>query len=152
MRKEQIAHHILDQYPGLAMVNAWGEQSFFYNPEGKLPRGVYFATLKEKNGENDKASDLTREGVFRLNFGISKPSYEQALGKTPARPPAGGVVDTGHDFTALNTLLPHPVYAWMSWVCVLNPDEGHFQTLAPMLQESYNLVVQKYRKRIKGLS
>jgi predicted DNA-binding protein (MmcQ/YjbR family) len=60
------------------------------------------------------------------------------------------MVDTGHDFKRLNTLLPHPVYAWMSWVCVLNPDEAMIQELASLLDESYDLVVKKYAKRIKS--
>lgn len=150
MQKEKIADYISSQYHGLVPVNAWGEQSFFYNPGGKLPRGVYFATLKDKDGDNDKASALNRAGVFRLNFGVSKPTYENALGKRPVRPAAGGVVNTGHDFTELNTLLPHPVYGWMSWVCILNPNKERFLGLRPLLDESYKLVVQKYAKRVKS--
>lgn len=150
MQKEEIADYITEQYQGVIAVNAWGEQSFFYNPEGKLPRGVYFATLKDKNGDNDKASDLDRADVFRFNFGISKISYEKVLGTKPSRPLAGGVVDTGHDFAQLNTLLPHPVYGWMSWVCILNPDQKVFRSLLPLLSESYELVVKKYGKRVKS--
>lgn len=149
MRKEEVAYYISGKYRGLVTVHAWGEQSFFYNPEGKLPRGVYFATLKDKDGDNDKASALNRSGIFRLNFGVSKPTYEFALGKRPVRPVAGGVVDTGHDFTQLNTLLPHPVYGWMAWVCILNPDKECFRGLHPLLDESYKLVLQKYAKRVK---
>lgn len=111
---------------------------------------MYCATLKDKNGANDKALKLGRDGVFRFNFGISKPSYEKALGDRPARPAAGKVVHTGHNFTQLNTLMPHPVYAWMTWVCVLNPDEAMIRQLAPLLDESYALVVKKYAKRIKS--
>lgn len=149
MQKKEISQFILEQYQGLLAVDAWGEQSFFYNPEGRLPRGVYFATLKNKDGDNDKASALDRDGVFRFNFGVSKSSYEAVLGKRPARPAAGGVVATGHDFTQLNTLLPHPVYGWMSWICVLNPDEAKMKTLRPMLDESYELAVMKYARRIR---
>lgn len=150
MLKEEIANYIIEHYPGLIAVDAWGEQSFFYNPEGKLPRGVYFATLKEKDGDNDKASYLNRTGVFRFNFGISKSSYEKVLGKNPSRPAAGGVVDTGHDFTQLNILLPHPVYGWMSWICILNPDQNAFHSMLSLLNEAYELAVKKYDIRIKS--
>ncbi|WP_416397967.1 DUF6194 family protein [Allohahella sp. A8] len=149
MQQSEISKLILEQYQGLVAVDAWGEQSFFYNPEGRLPRGVYFATLKSKDGDNDKASQLGRVGVFRFNFGISKSAYEKVLGARPARPAAGGVVDTGHDFTQLNTLMPHPVYGWMAWVCVLNPDLAMWQHLQPLLNESYGLAVEKYTKRVK---
>ncbi|WP_370741305.1 DUF6194 family protein [Halomonas heilongjiangensis] len=36
----------------------------------------------------------------------------------------------------------------MSWVCVLNPDKAMIQELEPLLNESYDLVVKKYAKRI----
>jgi hypothetical protein len=148
--QSEISKLTFEQYHGLIAVDAWGEQSFFYNPEGRLPRGVYFATLKNKDGDNDKASQLGRAGVFRFNFGISKSAYEKVLGARPARPAAGGVVDTGHDFTQLNTLMPHPVYGWMAWVCVLNPDLAMWQRLQPLLSESYGLAVEKYTKRVKA--
>ncbi|EPC03998.1 hypothetical protein L861_01460 [Litchfieldella anticariensis FP35 = DSM 16096] len=150
MRKQDISDFLLDRYPGVVSVNAWGEQSFFYNPESMLPRGVYFATLKDKDGANDNASGLYRDGVYRFNFGVSKETYQKVLGSQPARPAAGGIVETGHDFTQLNTLLPHPVYGWMSWVCVLNPDTELFASLFPMLDESYDLVVEKFKKRVKS--
>ena len=35
-----------------------------------LKRGIYFCTIKEKDGDNDKASNLHRYAVFRVNFGI----------------------------------------------------------------------------------
>ncbi|WP_214000479.1 DUF6194 family protein [Arsukibacterium sp.] len=149
MDKQDVAAYILGRYAGLVAVEAWGEQSFFYNPDKALPRGVYFATVKDKDGDNDQASRLGRDGVFRFNFGISNASYKKVLGQRPARPVAGGVVSTGHDFSQFNTLLPHPVYAWMSWVCVVNPDGAMMQQLTPLLDESYALVVEKYTKRIK---
>ncbi|GAA3965616.1 DUF6194 family protein [Allohahella marinimesophila] len=149
MQIKELSEYILERYQGLNAVDAWGETSFFYNPEGRLPRGVYFATLKNKDGENDKGSELERDGVFRLNFGVSQSSYEEALGARPARPAAGGVVGTGHDFTKLNTLMPHPVYGWMAWVCILNPDQATWQNLQPLLNESYELAVKKYKQRVK---
>ncbi|WP_237065847.1 DUF6194 family protein [Microbulbifer guangxiensis] len=150
MHTDEIADYLASHYEGLIPVDAWGERSFFYNPEKRLPRGIYFATLKEKDGENDRASDLGREGVFRFNFGISRATYESVLGPKPSRPVAGGVVDTGHDFRRLNTLMPHPVYGWMSWVCILNPERGSFENLLPLLEESYALAVRKYEKRIRS--
>jgi hypothetical protein len=44
--------------------------------------------------------------VFRLNVGISKLTYLTLFGPQPSRPPAGGVVERGHDFTALDHLIP----------------------------------------------
>jgi hypothetical protein len=148
MDGSSIAQCVTSTFAEIHPVSAWGETSFFYNPNRKLPRGIYFATLKDKDGENDRASNLRRPGVFRLNIGISKPTYRSLFGPQPARPIAGGVVDTGHDFTAMDQLLPHPVYGWMSWISVLNPSVDTFNTVKPLLSEAYDLAVGKFAKRI----
>jgi len=147
-----ISKYITCTYADVLPVAAWGETSFFYNPNRELPRGVYFATLKGNDGKNDRASKLERPAVFRLNIGISKPTYRALFGEQPSRPAAGGVIDTGHDFTVLDCLLPHPVYGWMSWVCVLNPTFATFQNIQPLLTEAHDLAISKFDKRLKGLS
>jgi len=147
MDSSSIAQYITSTFADIHPVAAWGEMSFFYNPGRKLPRGIYFATLKDKDGDNDRASELQRPGVFRLNIGVSKPTYRSLFGPQPARPAAGGVVDTANDFTALDQLLPHPVYGWMSWVSVLNPSASTFNTIKPMLAEAYDLAVGKFARR-----
>ncbi len=48
-----ITEYIESTFDDIHIVTAWGETSFFYNPHRKLPRGIYFATIKEKNGPND---------------------------------------------------------------------------------------------------
>lgn len=145
-----IAGHLRDRFAGIVPVSAWGEIAFFYNPGRALPRGVYFATLKARDGDNDRASRLDRAGVFRLNIGVGPATYRSLFGPPPARPAAGGVVATGHDFAALDTLMPHPVYAWMAWVAVLNPGPATFAALQPLLDEAYALAKAKFRSRVAG--
>jgi hypothetical protein len=149
VQSDAIARHLLESFPDIQPVAAWGETSFFYNPGARLPRGIYFATLKEKDGDNDRASNLARSGVFRLNLGIGKHTYRTLFGAQPARPPAGGVVATGHDFAAIDRLMPHPVYGWMSWVCVLNPGAATFERVKPLLVEAHALAVAKFAKRVE---
>jgi hypothetical protein len=72
MKVSEISKFLTDRYLGLVPQSTWGETAFFYNPGQKLKRGTYFVTIKEKDGDNDKASDLNREGVFRVNFGLEK--------------------------------------------------------------------------------
>jgi hypothetical protein len=148
MDPSSIARYITSTFAEVHPVAAWGETSFFYNPGQRLPRGIYFATVKEKDGPNDQASDLGRPGVFRLNIGIRRPTWRILFGPQPARPAAGGVVGTGHDFTALDQLMPHPVYGWMSWVSVLNPSDATFETVKPLLAEAHDLAVAKFAKRV----
>lgn len=89
-----ITEYIESTFADIHIVTAWGETSFFYNPNRNLPRGIYFATIKEKNGPNDRASNLDRSDVFRLNIGISKLTYRSLFGQQPSRPQAGGVIDS----------------------------------------------------------
>ena len=64
MTPESVLNKICDEFSGVVPKPSWGETSLFYNPRKLLPNGVYFCTIKEKDGENDKASDLNRENMF----------------------------------------------------------------------------------------
>src|SRR5262245_5555389 len=160
MDEASITRYIADTFAGVDVVVAsretgapeiaWGDSFFSYDPHRDLEpkHRMPFATIVTKDyGDFDCASNLNRPGVFRLNIGVSKETYRSLFGSPP--PPAGGsgVVDTGHDFTALDQLLPHPVYAPQSWVCVLNPSEATFQAVRPLLAGAYELAVRRYAKR-----
>jgi Family of unknown function (DUF6194) len=91
---------------------------------------------------------LNRDGVFRVAIGLSRQSYAHRFGDTPGRPAKGAVVATGDDFTALNMMMPHPIYAWMCWVQILNPTTARFNDeLLPLLTEAHGLAVTKFAKR-----
>ena len=147
MNFQKIIEYCLDTFDGTVLVNSWGETGVFYNPNKVLKRGVYILTIKEKDGDNDKGSNLNRGGVYRVNLGLRKPTFAKLFGTLPARPTAGGVVDMDFDFTAIDVILPHPVYAWMGWVSVLNPSEETFEKLKPLIQEAYVFSIEKFKKR-----
>jgi hypothetical protein len=67
--------------------------------------------------------------------------------RQPPPPGESGIINTGHDFTALNVLMPHPVYAPQSWICVLSPSVETFETVKPLLQEAYDRAVRREEKR-----
>lgn len=145
---EEIIEYCKNNLRDVCIVNSWGETGVFYNPDNKFKRGVYVLTLKDKDGDNDKSSELNRKGVYRLNFGIKRETFIRLFGVIPSRPPKGGIVDMNFDFRKINTLIPHPVYGWMSWVSILNPSREYFETtLRPLIEESYCLAVQKAKKR-----
>jgi hypothetical protein len=149
MTPEQIITKISSQLDGVIPKSSWGETSLFYNPGKKLPNGVYFCTVKENDGDNDKSSNLSREGIYRVSIGVSKDTYESKFGVKPKRPPKGGIVDTGHDFTKTNMLMPHPIYAWMSWVCVLSPTQELFNEIYPLIVEAHGNAMLKFSKKVK---
>jgi hypothetical protein len=144
---EEIVDRLTGRFDGLAPKASWGETSLFYNPGLVLANGVYFCTIKEHDGANDRSSELDRSGVFRLALGLTAERYERRFGPRPARPPKGTVVSTGHDFTQLNVVMPHPVYAWMGWIQVLNPSEETFASMESLFVDSYDDVIRKFEAR-----
>jgi hypothetical protein len=147
VQPKALVEKIVNEFDGVVPKASWGETSLFYNPGNLLPNGVYFCTIKEKDGDNDYASNLDRAGVYRLSIGISKESYESLFGVRPKRPGKGGVVDTGHDFTQCNVLMSHPIYGWMSWVKILNPSESRFKELFGLIAEAHEGAVIKFNKK-----
>jgi Family of unknown function (DUF6194) len=146
---EEVAGYVTSTYRDVVAGVNWGERALFYNPGQVLAKGIYLLTFKERDGAHDSASRINRGGVYRLNLGITKATFVQLFGAIPARPAAGGVVATGHDFAALDTLTPHPVYGWMAWVAVLNPSPPTFERLKPLIAEGYDAAVEKFRKRAR---
>ncbi len=147
MNENEILNRCLETLEGAVLVNSWGEQGLFYNPERLLKRGVYILTVKNKDGENDKGSRLDRDGIYPLNLGVRKKTYEKYFGCLPKRPAKGKTADTGYDYTETDKIIPHPVYAWMGWICVLNPSEKTFEELKPLISEAYEYAKEKYSKR-----
>jgi hypothetical protein len=148
MTPGSIIENITPRMDGVVPKRSWGETSLFYNPGLRLPNGVYFCTIKEKDGDNDKSSNLDREGIFRLSIGGPKILYEKEFGAKPPRPAKGCIVETGHDFTKTNVLMPHPIYAWMSWVCILSPSPEKFKDIQPLIEAAHTSAMAKFDKKI----
>jgi hypothetical protein len=140
-----IVQYITNTFEEVHVVDADGNYFFFSGPDRKLP----FATLVTRD-DYDQVSNLNRPSVFRLNIGVSKETYRSLLGAPPSPPGAAGVVETGHDFTALDQLMPHPVYGHLSWVCVLNPSDATFDIVRSLLAEAHGRAASKHAKRTDG--
>lgn len=125
--------------PGVETSEAFGYTFFFVGSDRMLP----FATFADADNEYDRVSDLDRAGVYRLNLGVSRGTYRSLFGPEPPRLGAGGIVETGHDFTVLDRILPHPVYAPQSWICVLSPSDETFKIVEPLLAEAYDRAVAR---------
>lgn len=145
---ESIIHYITTTFAAVQAVENWGDLFFYYNPDDKLPNEIYFATLKSQDDAYDRASNLDRPSIFRLNIGLSKTIYRSLFGAPPSHLGSGEVDASGRDYTVLDQLLPHPVYAQSAWVCVLNPSSETFETVRPLLEEAYKAAVNKYNKRL----
>ena len=140
-----IIEYITRTYENVHLVQANGTSFFFYGPmedDNKFP----FATLVTNN-YNDTASDLERPGIFRLNVGVSKATFLALFGQLVGRPNAAGIIESGYDYTALDQIMPHPVYGNMYWLCVLNPSRETWDKVKPLLDEAYATMVRSHSPR-----
>lgn len=137
MDEQAVTEAITRRFADLEVIESSGNFFFQVRPgrEAGPDRWLPFATLVT-NDLYDQASRLERPSVFRLNVGVSPETYRSLFGELP-RGNGSSVIDTGHDYTALDRLTPHPLYAPMAWVGVLNPSEATFQALLPLLDEAH---------------
>ena len=136
MDEATLREYILRTCPGTTVVDAGGDSYFFTDPQQMHP----FATLVTSDA-HDQASDLGRPGVFRLNIGVSKDTFRSLF---------GAAREAEHDFTALDRLLPHPVYGKMYWVCVLNPGPATAESVRGLLAEAYAADMKRRRPAEPG--
>ena len=93
----EITAWITEIYPDTVIAHTMGA-TFFSLDESHWPNFATIVTTDEHDMGNP--SDLAREGVFRLNVGVGKATFERLV---------GSMLDPA--YAALDTILPHPVYA-----------------------------------------
>jgi hypothetical protein len=144
-----IIQYVRETFDGVDVVIgeegiAAGDTFFIYDPDRNLEdkRRFPFATIVTKDyGDFDRASNLNRPGVFRLNVGISQGTFRSLFG------PHVSDASAEYDYSALDQLLPHPVYGSQAWMCVLNPSAATFESVKPLLAEAYQLAVKRITSR-----
>ena len=139
MDETTIAQYITGTFAGVETTTAFGYTFFFYRAERRLP----FATIASTDNEYERISNLDRPGVFRLNIGVSKQTFQSLFG-------ADKVDVSAYDFTALDTLMPHPDYAAQSWLCVLSPSDPTLEKVRTMLAEAYDIAVRRHTRKNKN--
>ena len=148
MNQTQLTDLLLTSFPAVSIQSAYGEATFYYNPHERLKRGTYFCTIKENDGPHDRASALSRPGVWRFNFGLPQNRYTELFGPRPARPSKGGVIEGTWIFTQEDCLMPHPVYGWMGWVCILNPTQATINIIWPDIERAHQNSLEAFEKRL----
>lgn len=146
--QQAILRDLLWLDPRLSLERYYGERAIFYNPDRTAPLGIIYAAIKDHDGPNDRAAKLSRPNVYRLAFGLQPGTFARLFGEIPARPAKGEAVALpGFELTRLDELMPHPIYAWMSWVQILTPTAARYASLRPLLAESLDFAREKWRRR-----
>jgi uncharacterized protein DUF6194 len=152
MDQETIIQYITDTFAGVEVLRpddgpGAGDTFFFTASQRDVDptRRQPFATIVTKDfGEFDNLSQLDRPGVFRLNIGVSRETFQSLFGYLPGKESAKSAE---YDYAALDRLMPHPLYAPQSFVCVLNPSLETFETVKPLLAEAYSIVEARHSKQ-----
>jgi hypothetical protein len=131
-----ITSHITNTFENVETTVNLGYTFFFYRDDHMHA----FATIASTGNEYEKISNLDRPGVYRLNIGLRRETFQALFGK--------GKIDLSpYDFTALDTIMPHPEYSSQHFVCVLSPSEATFERIRLLLAEAYDVAMNRYNKR-----
>lgn len=139
MNEDAVTQYIRDTFPQVETADNFGYIFFFYGSDHRLP----FATLATSDNDYDRSSQLDRPGVFRLNIGVSKQTFQSLFG-------TGAVDLNACDFAALDRIMPHPDYAPQFWVCILSPSEATLCTVRQLLAEAYAIAAERYARHHKN--
>ncbi len=121
---------------------SWGDHFFYYAPDGQVPRnGQPYATIVTKNYPDDSSSDLDRRDRWRLNIHIGRNAFTELVGADP-RASSAAV-----DFTAVDTVLPHPLYRGQGWISIINPDVRTHVLAVGLLREAHDAARRRAARR-----
>jgi hypothetical protein len=125
---EAITRIILETWPETDMVEIPGAAFFSVDAEKHWPNFATIVTTDEH--DVGTPSNLSRPGVFRLNIGVSRATFDRLVGSM-----------SEPEYAALDRVLPHPVYAKQLWVSILNPSDATFRDVVlPLLTEAHDRV------------
>ena len=136
------------ELPGIVTTTGSGDWFVFYDPDGTTSPEQRFPFCTLVTGDRyDAASRLDRDpATYRVNLGVDRRSYEDLFGPAPRQAAGREIIDTGFDYAATDTLLPHPFYASMHWVCVVNPGVRTRTELAALLVRAHGLAKHHFAK------
>ncbi|WP_329265882.1 DUF6194 family protein [Streptomyces sp. NBC_01478] len=111
---------------------AWGDAFFYYAPDGRLPQHVQpYGTVVTKDLPGDAASDLDPPGRWRVNIHVGRTTFRELTGEEPRG------LNRTRDYTVTDSVLPHPVYGALGWVCVVNPGEATGELVVELLRGAH---------------
>ena len=99
---------------------------------------VGFVTIGQSDNEFDTVSNLNREGVFRINIGVSRETFNSLLGDSNME---------NIDYSALDVFLPHPHYAKQHYVCILNPSQENAELTKKLMMEAHSIAAARLQRR-----
>lgn len=137
---DELLAQLRRRYPCLVLATTWGTRALRYHPGDALGHGVDFVTIEERDRALDAPAPLDAMGAYRVSFAVAPARFEALFGAPP-------VWGAAADATRVDTIVPHPLYAWMSWAAVVNPSPATVERLWPLLDEGYALARAAHARR-----
>lgn len=110
---------------------------YFVGDDHRLP----FVTIGHSDNDFDTVSNLNREGIFRINIGVSKETFDALLGDA-------GTEDI--DYSVLDVFMPHPHYAKQHFVCILNPSHDNADVTRQLIVEAHSIAAAHLARRSRA--
>ena len=130
---DEITLWITETYPDTVIAQVLGA-TFFSLDEQHWPNFATIVTTDEH--DTGAPSRLARPNVFRLNIGVGRETFQRLVGS--AHDP---------DYAALDTVIPHPVYAKQRWIAILNPSrQSYDDVVKPLVAEAYERLAKQRRR------
>jgi hypothetical protein len=107
---------------------------FFVGDDHRLP----FVTIGHSDNEFDTVSNLNREGIFRINIGVSGKTFESLLADSSSE---------NIDYSVLDVFLPHPHYAKQHFVCILNPSQENVEVTKNLIVEAHSIAASRLQRK-----
>ena len=124
---------------------AWGDHFFYFAPDGQVPqREQPYATVVTKDYPDDTLCELDPPGRWRLNIHVGTPAFVELTGEHPR----GRALP--HDYTAVDTILPHPVYRAQGWISIVVPGSRTEALAARLLRQAHHDARQRAARRRTG--
>ena len=135
MNQQQVEAFV-ESLPNVQWSEAYGYRFYFYGDDHRMP----FLTMANSDSEYDNRSNLSREGVFRVNLGVSRETFSGLFPEAVIDPDV-------LDYTSLNEFLPHPDYWKQSFLCILNPAGENVARLQDLIREAHGVSQARYDRR-----
>ena len=123
--QDEMIQTIRDAFPD-AVVATTESAAFFSLDEEHWPN---FATVVWTDEHDEGApSNLARPGVYRVNVGADRATFERLVGSM-----------SDPEYAAFDRFVPHPVYAKQRWISVVNPSHQTVKEgLMPMIASGHD--------------
>ena len=115
---------------------SWGDVFFYVAPDGRVPSGQPFATIVTKDYPGEPSAGLNRPGSFRVNIAARRHGE-------PGAAQSGAAADP----STPDLLMPHPAYAKLGWVAVVDPGERTCEQVLALLQAAHAAALARWRRR-----